>query len=107
MLIVLAVILFVFSTMNGAWTRPSPGAGLDEVLFNIFFGVLSLGTGFGFCLLMVFLMGDRHPVELHGYTEHAALMIGGCAPGLLGLLAGAWVKKKTEQMRVEQSAEEA
>lgn len=107
MLIVLAVILFVFSTMNGAWTRTPAGASLDELIFNIFCGVLSIGTGFGFCLLVMFLMGDRQPVELHGYTEHAALMIGGCAPGLLGLLAGAWVKKKTAQLRAEQSAEEA
>lgn len=102
MLIYLSVILFIFSVMGGALTRTAANPSIVDHLVNTFCGLLSVVTGFLFSALVMFLWSDG-AFKLHGYPEHAGLMVAGCVPGFLGLFASTWYHKSKARKNAAQS----
>lgn len=96
MLYIAAVTFFVMSFLNGAWSKPSSEkVGFAERLVCLFCGATSIAIGLIFGASVLFLMGDGGDVVVEGIAKTSVLLLSAFVPGLLGLWAASWVKKKT------------
>lgn len=106
MLYIAAVMFFVMSFLNGAWSKPSSKkVGFAERLVCLFCGATSIAIGLTFGVSVLFLMADGGDIVVEGVVKPSVLLLSAFMPGLLGLWAATWIKKKTAYLDAEPARE--
>jgi hypothetical protein len=105
MLFFATFMFFVLSFLNGAWSKTSSKTvSFGERLVCLLCGATSIVIGLVFGVFVLFLMADGGEVVVKGFFQTWALIFGACIPGLLGLWAASWVKKKTAYLDAESAS---